>query len=335
MTIDGAALRKFLESVKPITTKRFNVPYEDWVFLDGNFAYAFNGLYFYVTPFDAPEIMALPSKRTLLFLPNKDEEIGVLLGKDSVKLDSKSSQVEFSYPFKSIEDYTKSFYLEKEPMMYEAPDDLLQCLEFCSQTIFKENIEYSNIYVHEGYAYSSDGSRISVYPCDIPDTSLSIGVEKVLKSVGEPDSLVVHNSVTSFGIGEAVLSVGKNIGEHTAITNYIPPTDMLDYAITFHDRKEIMKVLKKAQAFDAEFKRKDSQVIVSVSKDEGEIRIEGVTSKFSETVDMTSTKDVTFMTHPSHLHSICEMEGQLYFGDVPYMQAKDVDAIRYLWVDML
>lgn len=333
MTIDGKALSSFLETVKPITTKRFNVPYEDWVFFDGNFAYAFNGLYFYHTPFTAPGVMALPSKRTLLALPNSGGEIGVLLGKDSVTLDKGKTQVDFAYPFKSIEDYMKSFYLEGDEIENEVQDDFLECLEFCSETIFKENIEYSNIYVYDGNAYSTEGSRISVFPCTLDDTSLSIGVDKVLQSIGQPDAFLVNDSVVSFKVGESVLSMSKNIGNHTAVTEYVPPTDPLTETITVNDPKGFMKTLKKAQSFDTEFKKKDTQVTATITEGTAEISIEGVKSRFKEEVDLEASKDISFQVHPSHLHSVIGMESPILFGSPSYMAATDGYRTRYLWVE--
>lgn len=333
MTIDGKALNQFLETVKPITTKRFNVPYEDWVFFDGDFAYAFNGLYFYHTPFKAPGVMALPAKRTLLTLPKDSGEIGVLLGKDYIALDTEKSQVDFAYPFKSIEEYMRSFYVEGGDIENEVQHDFLECLEFCSQTIFKENIEYSNIYVYDGNAYSTEGSRISVHPCTLDNTSLSIGIEKVLQSTGEPDTFVVNDSVVSFKIGDAVLSVSRNIGNHNAVTDYVPSSDALVETITVNNAKNVLAVLKKAQSFDTEFKKKDTQVTVTIADGKAEISIEGVKSKFREDVEIESTKDVSFKVHPSHLYSVVEMEAPILFGPPSHMKATDGYRTRYLWVE--
>lgn len=330
MVLSSKELNAFLDTVKPITSKRFNVPYEDWVFFDGNFAYAFNGLYFYHTPFRAPEVMALPAKRTQIFLPNKDTEIGVLLGNESVTLDSGKSQIDFAYPFRSVEDYMKSFYVEAEEITHPVQEDFAECVRFCSETIFRDNIEYSNIYVHEGNAYSTDGSRISVYPCDIPNVTLSIGIDKLVDAFGTPDTVLVSGSTVSFGIGDGILSVLQNIGYRTAVTQYIPKDEPLVNTIRIPDPSEIAKVLKKAQSFDTEFKKKDTMVTVSIG-DEAEISMEGVKSRFREGVEIYASNPVTFRVHPAHFSSV--LEGELWFGDVPYMKSTNSYSTRYIWVE--
>ena len=338
--IDRKELLSFIERVKPIVSKKVNVPYEDWIFFDGNYVYAFNGLFFFLQPFDAPKEMALPVVPVKAMLSRLHEDtVSILIGIDSVTIECQGNQADFNYPFKSISDYMQSFYVETAPIenYTSLPSYFRDAIDFCSKSTFPMNIEYSNIYVQDNMAMSSDGYKIATRFVDCPDASFSLGIEKVLGSVGEPDLILIKDSTVSFRIGDSVLSMVRNIGNVSAVSRYIPNTSTATESFRIENPSEWKQALLASKAFDIEFKKKDVTVHVSIEDGEAVISTEGVKSKYTHKLKgVYSSSNLAFRIHPDHLISLVEMEGEVRFGTNDFLvcESESENECLYLWVEV-
>jgi hypothetical protein len=336
--IDKEALQHLLQRVKPIVYKRFNVPYENWVFFDGSYAYAFNGLYYWLEPFDAPQEMALPAKQIeTMIAKTKSDKVYLLFGRDSVSVEIDGKQADFNYPFRSIAYYMKSFYVETVPRedFIPVPSSITDAIKFCSKSIFPENVEYSNIYVVNGIAYASNGMRIAEAYCELPDTKLSIGIDKVLDAIGqEPESVLNKVHSLSFWFPSGLLSMSKNVGKPEAITNFIPDTQALTESFEITDSKSWMRALKSAKAFDDEFKKKDMTLHIEVADSKAVITTTGVKARYTQEIeDVPHTSAFEFNIHPDVLLPAIEMEADVIFGDADFICAVGQGKRMYMWVE--
>lgn len=341
--LNVAELIDRLDKVKPVTTKKFNLPYEDWVFFDTEYMFAMNGQFFIRLPYPTEKMFALPSKQTRVFLANAGETVNILYGNDSVSLDyqvgKKSAQADFSYPFSSIEKYMRSFYIAPDDSeRVEVDGRFMDALAFAELYVYKDNIEYSNVYSFDSILFSTNGSIIAeADTCAIPDTSFSFGTGDVLRSLADDVESIQNDetTVTYRMAGGAIVSALKNIGKATAITKYIPDISVLENIIDIRDPPEWGRAIKAAMNFDDEFKRRDKLVHVALSPDGAVISFQGVRTKYiQEIAEVSSDVPVAFRAHPTVLLQITEGSDVRFNPTKPYLYVSGDYTGLHLWVEI-
>jgi len=66
---------------------------------------------------------------------------------------------------------------------------ILEALTYTNQYAYKENIEFSNTYIVNKRAVSSNGYHIVSHDVDCPDTKFLYGTDKVLRTQSAPNHL--------------------------------------------------------------------------------------------------------------------------------------------------
>jgi len=333
VTIDKLDIDLLLSSTKPIWSQRGTVPYPEWVYMDGDVAYVFNGYFFYSQPFKGIR-GAFPAPQMAAFLGRvKKDSLTVTVTDTSTRIAADNAESSFDLPF-DIEEQMRSFYLEQGDFLPVA--DLGAAQKFCSQCIHKDNIEYSNVYIKDRFMYSTDGYRIAMHMTHCDDTSIPIGTDKIFTSLrAEPRGAAVSRNVVSFKVGPGVLSCLKNIGKASSVVRYVPEA-ILPYRFIIEDVKEAQSLLTQIRKFDLEFKRRDLFVDVAVDGAVITLTLNGIRATLSERLTLSESvaKPFSFRVNPAFFSDLIGVSPVIQYSlEESFISAEQDQKTMYLWVD--
>lgn len=333
--MNTAELTDLLKKTKPIWSTTGTIPHNEWVFFSGDMFYTFNGYHFYSQPFNGP-VGAFPASSLLQILNRSGKEIVLEGGEDSSSVKGKT-KAEFDYPF-NLREHVRSFYIEEGEFLLSR--NFNNALLACSQTIFRDNIQYSNCYVVNNRMYSTDGYRITIVETESPNCSIPINTEKML--FDEVRGIASNSRFVSFKLGDGILSAMRNIGHENSVLKHVPQCEF-DVRIEWGNPEEAQEILTMMERFDIDFKKKDITVLVDITGSQATLSMNGIKASVQESTVCKSNKNVSFSIHPHHLRNLLNVADIHYLSTQPEsdlvakggtMVATDGKTHQYLWVEL-
>ena len=323
-------LKLLLTITKPVWKTAGNILHHEWIYFYNGVMYCSNGYVSVHRPVGFNHTFALSAKQAdVLIRKSKEEFATIIIEQDYSGLKVGKAAAQFSYPFSSIEDQLRHFSVPTTD--FTPCSHIKKAVDYCIKTVAKENIQFSNMYLFSNKMYSTDGYRITVVNVEGISTSIPYGMASVL--FDEPDTMTVDTDAVHFKVGEWVISGMLHIGEPDSIVGYVPVDD-LDKVIEFPD--EAKEIVNKSRKFDNEYKLKDLYIDVIVKDGNMVFQINGIKSKYRESIEYESDSTFGFRINPAFLEYGLSLSNRFKFepGSQSMIIEND-DMVQYLWVEPL
>lgn len=337
--ISVTELNALLLETKPIWSNPITVTSANWVvFSEGRF-YCTNGVFHYSTECTYMEAAVPASDIHELIRKYEDGEVVIDAHDSSVNISikipgRKAIQASFDYPFE-FKNSLDSFY-DEENISTDDIEGFSNALQFTSQYVFRDNIEYSNVYVVNGNAVATDGYCIAKSSVTCPDTSLVFGLSKVLNGLPEPERVFQNSSSITFYHPDYKLSCAKAMGKPTAVTDYIPDVSKLkrDFSIgNVDDFCDIITSLKRL----SDFKKQDKFVVLESNGTTLDVFMDNVSKTYRYPIEnATVNSSFSMKIHPDHIVNLLRVSPTVrYETSESFVYAFDSELKRNLvvWVE--
>jgi hypothetical protein len=320
----------FISDTKPIWSTIGLLQHTEWILFSAGRGYTFNGFHYCsaVVPFN--ETFALPGHQVEVILSGTKEDFCDVYyddKKSGIKI--KDSKGQFSYPF-SVEKQLNHFYSDIDSSLWQLCHGFTEALNVCSQTIHKNNIEFSNCYVIDKKMYSTDGIRYSVVETDSISCSIPIGTDKVINN-RQIRAIQENNTMVSFLVDTYIISATKNIGSGVKIKTHEPkerPGIRVSYT------KELVSLFDTAKKFDNEFKLKDLYVEVKFDNNMLYLSITGVKNMFRKEFPVDTAVPFVFKVNPGLFTTIAKDYSSFFYDPgMSYLLFSEGERSQYLWIE--
>lgn len=325
-TVNTKSILEFLKDTKYIwNTKGLN-PHYSYGFIHNKIARVYNGYFFASTPIDCDDlIFSVPELHTIL-TTHKEESFSMEVHEDTTRVQAGRKKAVFAWPVE-LSALVNKFYYQgpSKPVIVN-----VSTIKECCSHIYKENMELSNVYLHNGKIFSTDAFVFCVGECPNISISIPLGMEKLLHPNEEGCFLVSHETSMITLVGKYTISAMVHAGDGKKVYGYLPSV-FPDKTCTFNDKcQQIVSNMKK---YDTEFKKLDSKMIVRFSNNKASFTFEGNKSKFMDICDVECEDDFEFSVNPSKLETFLKGYNTLYFKKgLPYIAVKE-DLEKYLWIE--
>lgn len=321
MKINSKYLETILKDWKYILNTVGSKKHQDWLIFDNDKIFAFNGYFYISTDFKAPGSFAINANCISIL---DSPEVDVMWKETRSMIKAGNKKIEYDYPF-TLQDKITDFYYDTSPTSSLVPQDIDYIFKFVCHP--KDSINFSNVYVKDGYMYGTDSFRVIKQKTNCVDTTLPYGVQKIVNE--EIRSIADNDNGVTLDFGEYKLSAVKTLGSVKEILPYITkiPTNKIVLP------GEAIDLLFQVKKFDFEHKKKDVQAIVECSNNKLVIKAEGFKSAFEAELENEYSGTFRFSTNPDHLIEILQLNTELFYDPgLDYVVAQDETITHYLAV---
>ena len=324
--VNTKALFGFLKDTKYVwNTKGLN-PHYSYGFIHNNVARVYNGYFFASTPIECEDlIFSVPELHTILST-HKEDTFHMTVHEGATRVLAGRKKAMFSWPTEFQEIVRKFYYHGEKDSVFIDADMLREC---CSH-IYKENMELSNVYLHNGKMFSTDAFVFCVGDCQNINTSIPLGIEKLLLPDEDGRFKVSHETSMVTIEGKYTISAMVHAGDGNKVYGFLPsvfPENECAFSEEFH------KIVTNMRKYDTEFKKLDSKMTVRFNAGKASFTFEGNKSKFMDICDVECSKAFEFEVNPSKLETFIKGYNKLYFTEgLPYVAVRGTMS-KYLWIE--